>query len=159
MLAGLVPLLAAAVRLAGLVALHVVLVRRPLLWLSLKRRVSARLTLKLLLALLAVAGLGLDVLVAPALSLAAPVASAVTLAFSVAYAETALHIIRSRVLREAQDAPLGLSEWALPAVLLGLVGLLAAGLVGAASLAHTLLNEANLPAVHELVRWLLPVGE
>ena len=151
LLTGLVPLLAAPVRFFGLVALHLLVVRRPLRWLSLRRRIATRFSIKLLLVVLALVGLVADVVVAGLPVLNGLVASVVTLATAVAFAEGALRVISNRVQREVETHRLDWWEWTLPLLLGSALLLLTAVMAGVAVALYYLLFEAQLPSIGDVV--------
>jgi hypothetical protein len=151
LLTGLVPLLAAPVRFLGLVALHVAVVRRPLRWLSVRRRIATRFSTKLLLVVLALVGLLADVAVAGLPVLSGLIASVVTLATALAFAEGARRLIENRAQREAETSRLDWWEWTLP-LLLGGVLLLGAGvMLGATAALYYLLFEAPVPTLSDVL--------
>ena len=151
LLSGLVPLLAAPVRFLGLVALHLVVVRRPLRWLSLRRRIATRFSIKLLLVILALMGLLADVVVAGLPVLSGVVASVVTLASALAFAEGALCLIENRLEREAQTQRLDWWEWAVPLLLASALLVVTGLIVGVAAAAYYLVLEAPLPSLGEIL--------
>lgn len=153
--AGAVPLVQAGVQVAALLVLHVVLLRRPLVWLSPARRLSARTTIKLLGAVLGAVGLLVNVAVAPLPGVSSVVLAAVGFGFTATYVEGGLSIIRRRLQWEAEGRALAPVEWGLPA---GLVASLLAGtalVVGAAAGSVHLLVASELPAVSALAARLL----
>jgi hypothetical protein len=150
-LTGWVPLLAAPVRFLGLVALHFAVVRRPLRWLSLPRRIATRFSIKLLLVVLALVGLLADVVVAGVPLLNGLVASLVTLATALGFAEGALRLIENRVQREAETQRLDWWEWTLPLLLGGALLLVAGAMVGVAVALYYALFEAPLPALCDIL--------
>lgn len=129
--AGVVPLLGGIVRLAAMVLIHVVFVRRPLLWLSMKRRIAAKITLRLYLLALALLGLLIDAIVAPFLGVNALVTGVTSVVVAVLYAEGSLAFICARMRQESRGAPLALWEWAVPGALLFILLGAAAALVAA----------------------------
>ena len=147
-LAGVVPLLGGAVRMVGMVVLHVAFVRRPLRWLSARRRLAARVTLRLALAFLVLLGLLVDALAAPFFGANVLVSGVVSLVVGVAYAEGALAYLCGRMWAEARGEPLVFWEWALPAGLLVVVLGVTAGLV--AVLAGVITLVTSMPQLMEL---------
>jgi hypothetical protein len=116
--AGFVPLLGGLVRLVGMVIIHLVLVRRPLRWLSMRRRLTTKTTLRLYLAALALLGLLADALAAPLFGVNALVSGGISVLIAVIYAEGSLAFICGRMNAEARGAALAWWEWAVPGVLL-----------------------------------------
>jgi len=122
------PLVASAVTVAGLLAARFLVVRSALGWLSPKRRMSVRLLLRLGLiavALLAFVGHELLTLV-PLFGWIGKVA--LGLLALVGYTEAAVGLIATRLQRDRQGPVLDTAEWGVPLLLLALlVGLAAAG--------------------------------
>lgn len=149
------PFVAAILRFAGLMGIHVFFVRGPIRWLSIKRRMTTRFTLRLAFTSIAVVGLLIDVLMIPWPVLNATVATVVTLIGSVAYAEGARLFVRGRIEREAKGTALDVWEWLIP---VGLVGALVAaivGTIGTTVLALYVIREANIPLASDIARWIL----
>ena len=157
--AGSVPLLQLGVQLAALFILHVVLLRRGLLWLSPGRRILARLTIKLLAAAVACSTLLINVAVAPLVGLSAAILAFVGPLMTAVYVEGGLAIVRQRLRWEAEGRPLAFIEWGLP------LGLAAAMLTAVAATAAVvvgtlhLLAVAKIPTISEIAAWLLELGQ
>ncbi len=117
-IAGLVPLLGGLVRLVGMVIIHLVFVRRPLRWLSMRRRLTTKTTLRLYLAALALLGLLVDALAAPLLGVSALVSGGISVIIAVIYAEGSLAFICGRMDAEARGEGLTWWEWAIPGALI-----------------------------------------
>ncbi len=117
-LAGLVPLLGGVVRLVAMVLIHLTFVRRPLRWLSMRRRLTTKTTLRLYLAALALLGLLVDALAAPLFGVNALVSGGVSVILAVIYAEGSLAFICGRMKAEARGEGLSWWEWAIPGALL-----------------------------------------
>lgn len=153
--AGAVPLLQIVVQLAALFILHVVVLRRGLLWLPPGRRILARITIKLLGAALATIAMLINVAIAPFVGVSALVLAAVGPLLTAVYVEGGLAILRQRLRWEADHDGLRTIEWLLPGgLLLLLVGALA-GTVGLVMWAVHLLATAEIPTVSELSTTLL----
>lgn len=131
--------------------MHFAVVRRPLRWLSLPRRIATRFSIKLLLVVLALVGLLADVVVAGVPLLNGLVASLVTLATALGFAEGALRLIENRVQREAETQRLDWWEWTLPLLLGGALLLVAGAMVGVAVALYYALFEAPLPALGDIL--------
>jgi len=122
--AGWFPLVAGAVRLAGLLVLYGLLLRPALDWLSGPRRMLARFSVRALLALWALLPWLVDVLFAPAVGVNAVVAGVLTFACTIAYVESSLALIRNRLRRQAETSDLDRWEWLLPIPVVVLFALL-----------------------------------
>ena len=131
--------------------MHFAVVRRPLRWLSLPRRIATRFSIKLLLVVLALVGLLADVVVAGLPVLGGLIASIVTLATALVFAEGALRLIENRVQREAETQRLDWWEWTLPLLLGGALLLVAGAMVGVATALYYVMFEAPLPALGEVL--------
>ena len=130
-MAGFVPLLGGLVRVVGMVIIHLAFVRRPLRWLSMRRRLTTKTTLRLYLAALAMLGLLVDALAAPLFGVNALVSGGVSVIIAVIYAEGALAFICGRMNAEARGEALTWWEWAIPGVLILLMISCASALVAA----------------------------
>ncbi len=155
LLTGWLPFVAAVLRLAGLLVVHIVLVRRPILWLSARRRFATRFTLRLCLAAIAVLGLLVDVLVIPWPGANSAVAVATTFLGTALYAEGALWLVKNRLEREVVTARLDVWEWIVPATLvLVLVGATVA-VAAAIGFALYVIESLQIPFLSGLVGNLL----
>jgi hypothetical protein len=153
--AGTVPLVQAALQIVAFLVLHVVLLRRPLYWLTPVRRLTARTTIKLLGAVLGATSVLVNLLVAPLPGVSNAVLAIVGFAFTAAYVEGGLVILRRRLLWEAEGRPLSPVEWGLPAGLIGVLVMSTLGLVGATVGSLHLLATADIPTVSQLAARLL----
>jgi len=152
---GLIPLVQAVVQIAAMLVLHLILLRRPLYWLTPGRRLAARTTIKLLGALLGAFGLMVNVLVAPLPGVSGVVLAGLGFALTAVYVEGGLAIIRRRLVWESEARPLQVVEWGLPVGLVAaLVGCTAA-VVGVVTASLHLLVSADIPTVSELAARLL----
>ena len=152
---GLVPLGQFAVQLAALFILHVVVLRRSLLWLPPGRRILARITIKLLGAALACLALVINVAVAPLAGVSAAVLAAVGPLLTAVYIEGSLVILRRRLAWEAEERPVDIREWWLPVgLLVGLVVIVAAMAASIAGLVH-LFGSLEVPSLAETSGWLM----
>jgi hypothetical protein len=158
-LASFVPLGAPVAYALAMVLTHLFVVRRPIRWLGVGRRLATRLTLKLALALLTLVHLVVSVTVYPFVGVGQAVVGVVACLSAVVYVEGSLWLVGNRLAREGVSGSLDRWEWCLPA---GLIGGLFGGtalMVGAATLlVHTLLW-ADIPGVSDLAALLLGVGE
>lgn len=152
---GAVPMLQAAVLAAGLLVLHVWLIRGALAWLPAARRITGRFTIKLVGALLTALAFVLNVAVVPLLGISALILAAVGFLLSVAYVESALWLIRRRVSWEVEGLPLQTREWLLPVGLCGGLLLAVFGSIGAAIGGLHVLATMDLPGASELAEWML----
>lgn len=139
---------------------HVMLLRRPLRWLSPARRVTTRLAIKLWFALLGVLSFVANLIAAPLLAFAGfgAVFSALTgLGVFGLYLEGGLWLLDRRIAREAKSGRLDPAEWFVPTALFG--GLLVSAVAGVVVLWGTLntLESLDVPGVAQLARWLLEV--
>lgn len=154
-LAGLIPFLQAVVQIAALFILHVVVLRRGLIWLSAGRRVLVRLNMKLFGAVVAATALLINVAIAPFLGISAFVLAAVGPALTALYVEGGLVILRRALRRESKGERIQVVEWALPVgfivTLLAIVGVAVAMF---AAILH-LLAAADIPTITELSETLL----
>jgi hypothetical protein len=157
--AGAIPLLQVAVQLGALLVLHVVVLRRSLLWLPPARRVLARLTIKMFGAMLATIALLINVAVAPLLGISAFVLAAVGPLLTAAYVEGGLVILRQRLRWEAEDKPLRAIEWGLPVVFLGAMFLAVAATAGVVIGTLHVLASADIPSVSEFSTMLLEYAQ
>jgi len=156
--AGLVPLAQSLVQIAAIFVLHVVLLRRPLQWLTPARRMTTRFTVKLLGAGLGAVGVLVNVAVAPLPGVSAFVLAGVGFALTAIYVEVGLAVVRRRLKWEADGVGLRIIEWALPGALIGGLLLSTFGLLGAAAGSLHLLASADIPTISELAAWLLQLG-
>jgi len=156
--AGLVPLAQSLVQIAAIFVLHVVLLRRPLQWLTPARRMTTRFTVKMLGAFLGALGVLLNVAVAPLPGVSAVVLAVVGFVLTAAYVETGLAVVRQRLRWEADGIGLRPIEWALPGSLVMALLVSTLGTLGAAAGSLHLLASANIPTVSELAAWLLQLG-
>jgi hypothetical protein len=156
--AGAIPLLQVAVQLAALFILHVIVLRRGLLWLPPGRRILARVTIKLMGAAIAMVALLVNVAIAPLVGVSALILAAVGPLLTAAYVEGGLAILRQRLRWEAGQDGLRTIEWALPAVLVVLLFAALAGTVGVVMWAVHLLATAEIPTVSELSTILLELA-
>jgi hypothetical protein len=164
-LLGVLPFAQLFVQAAGLVVLHLVQLRRPLLWLSPRRRLLARMTLKLWGSTLLVASLFGSILLAPLHAVpglgtllnagAHGVAGALC---TVLYIEGGLALLRRRLRWEAEGRPLAAAEWGPPLVLLGALLGFASLVVGALAALFYTLRHLPVPGTTRIVEWLLSVG-
>jgi hypothetical protein len=155
---GFFPLLAAPVLFAGLLGLHLGLVRKPLRWLSAGRRFTTRFLLRMLLACLGFANLLISAL-APLLPAAGAVVVMVCSVLSaVLYTEVALRLITNRLRRETTKERLDVWEWLLPASLLGGLVLSALSIVGLAAGSLYALLWMDIPGVSDIAEFLLSTG-
>ena len=153
-----VPLLQLAVQISALFILHIVVLRRPLLWLSPGRRLAARVTIRLLEAAVACTAFLVNAAVAPILGLGAPVLAVVGPLLTAIYVEGGLKIVRQRLRWESQGRGLGLVEWGLPT---GLAAILSLMVVATATLVFGTLHVLSLidvPSIDGLVSWFLEFG-
>ena len=157
--AGMVPLLQVAVQLAAILILHVVVLRRGLLWLAPTRRVLARLAIKLLGAVVAAVALLINVAVAPLLGLSGILLAVAGLLCTALYVEGGLVILRQRLRWESQGRSLSPVEWGLPVGLL-LTVLIAVGTTAALVLGTIhIIASAEIPTISEIATQLLEVWQ
>lgn len=157
--AGAVPLLQVVVQVAALFILHVVVLRRGLLWLPPGRRVMARVAIKMLGAVLATIALLVNVAIVPFVGVSAFVLGLVGPVLTACYVEGGLVILRQRLRWENEGAGLRFVEWGLPlAFFVGLaltVGATIAVVMGGLHLVAT----ADIPTVSELAKTFLEMGQ
>lgn len=157
-LAGAIPMLQVVVQLIALFVLHVMVLRRGLKWLSPGRRVLARIAIKMLGAALAATALLVNVAIVPLVGISAFILGLVGPLLTAAYVEGGLVILRRRLRWEAENEPLHVSEWALPAGFLTVLLAVIVGTIGAAVGALHLLSTMNVPTVSELAQTLLELA-
>jgi hypothetical protein len=148
---GWVPFVAAILRFVGLLIVHIALVRRPILWLSARRRMTTRFTLRLSLAALAVLGLLIDVLMIPWPGANAAVALVTTFLATMVYAEGALWLVTNRLRREVVTARLDTWEWIVPASLVVLLVVSVVAAAAAVGLAMYVIKSLQIPLLSGLV--------
>lgn len=153
--AGVVPLVQALVQVAAMFVLHIVLLRRPLYWLTPARRLAARMTIKLLAAVLGAVGLLVNVAVAPLPGVSSAVLAGLGFVLTAAYVEGGLTVVRRRMAWEAEGRPLSPVEWGLPVGLVAALVVSTVGVVGVAAGSLHLLATADLPMVSALAAQLL----
>lgn len=152
---GTIPLLQSALQVGALLVLHVVLLRRPLLWLTPARRLAARTTIKLVAALIGATSVLVNVAVAPLPIVSNAVLAGLGFALTAVYVECSLTVIRRRLRWEADRRPLSFSEWGLPVALVTALMVSTLGVVGMAAGSLHLLASADIPTVSELAARLL----
>ena len=157
--AGLIPLAQSLVQIVAIFVLHVVLLRRPMQWLTPARRMTTRFTVKILGAFIGAVGMLVNVAVAPLPGVSAVVLAVVGFALTAVYVETGLAVVRRRLLWEAQGMGLRVVEWALPASLVLALLVSTLGTLGLAAGSLHLLASADIPTVSDLAAWLLQLGD
>lgn len=157
--AGAVPLMQVAVQLAALFILHVVVLRRGLLWLPAGRRILARLTIKLFGAVLACIALLVNVAIAPFLGISAFVLAAVGPLLTAAYVEGGLVILRQRLRWESDGRPLSPLEWGLPVALFAAIFVAVGATIGMVMGTLHLLANTDIPTVSDLSTTLLEYAQ
>ena len=155
---GFFPLLAAPVLFAGLLGLHLGLVRKPLQWLSAGRRFTTRFLLRLLLAFLGFINLVLSVLAPLAPGFGALVVMACSVLSAMLYTEVALRFITNRLRRELTSEGMDAWEWLLPASLLGSLVFSALAMVGMAAGVLYGLLWMDIPGISDIAAFLLSTG-
>lgn len=158
-LAGAIPLLQVGVQLVALFILHVVVLRRGLIWLSPGRRVLARISMKLFGAVIATMALLVNVAIAPFVGVSAFILGAVGPALTALYVEGSLVILRRRLRWEADERPLKPAEWALPVSVLVALLVVVGATVGAVVGTLHVLSSADIPTVSEISTFLLELAQ
>lgn len=153
--AGAVPLLQTVVQVLALFILHVVVLRRGLVWLGSGRRIFARLNMKLLGAVIAAVALLINVAIAPFLGVSAFVLAAVGPVLTAVYVEGGLVILRRSLRRETKGQRLQIREWALPVGLVVALFAAVAGALGLVAGALHLLASLDIPTIGEFSETLL----
>jgi hypothetical protein len=157
--AGAIPLLQIVVQLLALFILHVVVLRRGLIWLSPGRRILARISIKIFGAAIATTALLINVAVVPLVGVSAFILGFVGPLLTAIYVEGGLVILRKRLDLEAQGQSLKTSEWALPVgVLVALLVALGATVGMVMGTLH-LLSTAEIPAISEISQTLLELAQ
>lgn len=155
LLGGFVPFVQAPILLVGTLLAQVWVIGDAIGWLSPLRGAFTRLTLNLLLAALGVADLAANALVAGIPLLSAPILGLLGAATLWLYLAAARTLIRARLARDREGAPLGVTEWGVPvALLLTLVGVV----LGAVALAWAVIQagEALLGGIVHALGGVLP---
>lgn len=157
--AGAVPLLQVVVQVAALFILHVIVLRRGLLWLPPGRRVMARIAIKMFGAVLATVALLINVAIVPFVGVSAFVLGLVGPALTALYVEGGLYILRQRLAWEREGRGLRFVEWGLP--LFFFIGLAAAvgGTIAIVMGGLHMVATADLPTVSELAKTFLEMGQ
>lgn len=156
--AGAVPLLQVVVQVLALFILHVVVLRRGLVWLGPGRRVLARISMKLYGAAIATFALLINVAIAPLVGVSAFILAAVGPLLTAAYVEGSLVILRKRLRWEADGRPLQKREWVLPVSLITALLVAIGATVGAVAGTLHLLANADIPTVSEISKTLLELA-
>lgn len=152
--AGAIPLMQILVQVAALFILHIIVLRRGLIWLSPTRRILARITIKLLGAAIATGAVIINVAIAPLFGISSVILGLVAPLLTAIYVEGGLVILRKRWRLEAEQKPLIFLEWALPlAVLLSLLAALTATIAVSGGAVYLLIN-GELPAIAEIAEFL-----
>ncbi len=153
--AGAIPLLQTVVQVVALFILHVIVLRRGLVWLAPGRRIFARLNMKLFGAVVSAMALLINVAIAPFLGFSAFILAATGPVLTAIYVEGGLVIVRSSLRRESEGRRLQLTEWALPVAFIIALVFLVVGTLGLVAGALHLLASLEIPAVGELAETLL----
>lgn len=158
--AGMIPLGGVVMTVGVMFAGHVMLLRRPLRWLTPGRRVVTRVSMKLWFAFLGLTSFVGNVLAAPLLAAAgagALVSALMGIGATALYLEGGLLLIERRIELEAQGSRLGFREWAIPVGLFGgLVVVAVAGVIATWGMLNALAT-MDVPGVADIARWLLEV--
>jgi hypothetical protein len=157
--AGAIPLLQIVVQLLALFILHVVVLRRGLIWLAPGRRILTRITIKLFGAAIATTALLINVAIAPLVGASAFILGFMGPILTAMYVEGGLVILRKRLRLEADGEPLKTSEWALPVGVLGALLLAIVATIGAVFGALHLLASADIPTISEISKSLLELAQ
>ena len=155
LLGGWIPFVHSILMFVALTCIHLLVVRRPLRWLSFGRRMTSRFTVKLFIAALAIGNFLLDILLLPLIGLNGIILSFVALGTVMLYTEGVLWFISNRLRYDTHTSRLQLWEWVLPVSLIGLVvGLAAiwASVVG--TIAYGIYS-LEIPSVTEVVDAIL----
>lgn len=153
--AGILPLAQIFVQLAALFILHIIVLRRGLIWLSPGRRILARISIKLLGAAIATSALLLNVAIVPLVGLSAVILGVLGPLLTALYVEGGLAILRKRWRLEAERQPLRSVEWVLPlAALLFLCAALGATAAVVLGTAYLLMN-ADIPGISAIAEFLV----
>ncbi|QDG51075.1 hypothetical protein FIV42_10115 [Persicimonas caeni] len=157
--AGAIPMLQVVVQLLALFILHVVVLRRGLVWLSPSRRILARISMKLFGAVIATMALLVNVAIAPLVGASAFILGAVGPALTALYVEGSLVILRRRLRWEAEEQPLKTAEWALPGGVMVALLVVVGSTVGAVAGTLHALSTADIPTVSEIAKTLLELAQ
>lgn len=155
LLAGTIPLMQVVVQVLALFILHVIVLRRGLLWLAPGRRIFARLNMKLFGSLIAALALLINVAISPILGVSAFVLAFVGPVLTAVYVEGGLVILRSSLRRESDGRRLQVVEWALPVTFLVALLAVVAGTVGLVAGVLHLLATLDIPTIGEFSETLL----
>ena len=155
LLGGLVPFVQAPVLLVGMLIAQIWVIGDAIGWLSPLRGAFTRLTLHLLLAALGVVDLAANALVAGIPIVSGPILGMVGASTLALYLTAARRLLRTRLTRDREGAPLGVTEWGVPVALLVL---LLGVVVGAVALAWAVFQagEALVGGIVDALGGVLP---
>jgi len=119
--AGQVPLLQSVFLVLSLMAVHLLLIRKPLQWLPTGRKVFAKMDIKLIGILIAVFNLIINVLVMPFILVNGVVLAVLGILNTFLFVHFSTKVIESRLKWEVEKRPFGAHDWMRTAVFLSLI--------------------------------------
>jgi len=156
--ASFLPLVAGLPVFIGMLVTRIVVIRRPMRWLSATRKLTTRLTLSLLLALITLG----TILVNAVLYLAGGLGQLATVFLSIAgllvFSELSIRLVANRLRREGGSEGLDTWEWLLPAAVIGGFVVSAVFVVGVTALLLYLVLWMDIPGISDIAAFLLSTG-
>jgi hypothetical protein len=115
---GQIPMLQSLIMIIGFIAIHIVLIRKPLQWFSTQRRVFAKLNIKLIGALISVVNLLINVLIFPFACVNGFVLSILGVLNTFIFVHFSMNIIKKRLSWETNHRPFGAHDWLGPVLVI-----------------------------------------
>ena len=153
-LSGQIPMLQSAILLVGLIVCHIVLIRRPLRWFPIARRLCAKLTIQLWASALAFFNIVMNALVAPFVVLNGFVLAVLSIVNLVLYVHLAFSVINRRLEWESQSIPFGPRDWGVPVACIGLLIIGIGGIMTGTFVFVDWLMNLQFPGTTEIADWL-----
>lgn len=119
--AGQIPLLQSLCLALALVAIHLLLIRKPLQWLPTGRKVFAKMDIKLIGVMLTVCNLVINVLVMPFVFVNGLVLAILSILNTFIFVHFSTKIIETRLQWELNKTPFGMQDWIRTALFLGMI--------------------------------------
>lgn len=153
-----IPVAPAILMFVSLIAVELLMIRRPLRWLSVRRRIVSRASLRLSAAVITIIDLLLNLVLLPLIGVNVLTIGVVGTLLVVGYVEVSLAVASNRLRREARAPGLDWWEWSVPAFLILLVFGASFGILGSASLFLYVLSMLQVPGVSDIANFLLSSG-